>query len=334
MLSLNGGVASAEPPTTAAEAQQRVDDARSAANDAAARLSDATTKYEQLGDQVAAVERDIARGRKRAAKLRDVVRRRAVTAYTGQGGDSDAIAVLLSSDDFLTALRRVNLLETVNGQDNDAIDELAALERDLADQKAKLDARREEQAAALKTLEQDNKDVQARLADAETAQHELETRFAAEAAAEALRRAASRAPSGAPGQIIVNPGGGPFQCPVAGATAFSDDFGAPRTGHVHGGIDMFAAEGTPLVAVAAGSYSQGYDPAGGNDAYVNANGNTYFYAHLSGYAGGARNVQQGEVIGYVGHTGDAQGSHLHFEIRLGGANGQRINPYPTLRQYC
>jgi peptidoglycan LD-endopeptidase LytH len=57
----------------------------------------------------------------------------------------------------------------------------------------------------------------------------------------------------------------------------------------------------------------------------------YFYAHLSSYVGGARSVAQGEVVGLVGMTGNASAPHLHFEIRIGGANGQRIDPYPTLR---
>ncbi len=327
--------ASAEDtPKTAAEAQQRVDTARAAANDAAARVDAATTEYEKVGEAIAAVEQDIERGKRRAAELKEIVRDRAVAAYTSQGGDSSDIAVLFSSDDLLAALRKVRMLDTVNARDDDAISELAALEKDLASEKQDLDQRRKEQADALQQLQRELKDVQARLADAEKAQQDLQERFAREAAAIAAKRAAEAQTRSGPAGQIINPGGGPFVCPVAGPTAFTDDFGAPRSGHTHGGIDMFAAEGTPLVAVAAGSVSFGTDPAGGNDAYVNAKGNTYFYAHLSGFAGGPRSVAQGEVIGYVGHTGDAQGPHLHFEIRVGGPNGTRIDPYPTLRQYC
>ena len=96
---------------------------------------------------------------------------------------------------------------------------------------------------------------------------------------------------------------------------------------------MFAPTGVPLVAVKSGSVSyMPLDGAGGNEAYVLANdGNVYFYAHLSQFVGGARSVSQGEVIGLVGSTGDATAPHLHFEIRIGGANGQRIDPYPTLQ---
>ena len=63
------------------------------------------------------------------------------------------------------------------------------------------------------------------------------------------------------------------------------------------------------------------------------NGNTYFYAHLSAYEGSNRVVGQGDVIGYLGDTGNAQGTpHLHFEIRPN--RGRPVNPYPSVRAAC
>ena len=111
---------------------------------------------------------------------------------------------------------------------------------------------------------------------------------------------------GAAGQIIVH---GTWVCPVQGPVSFTDTFGAPRSGgRRHQGNDLFSPSGTPLVAVTDGSVFFQGDPLGGNAAYVQGNdGNTYYYAHLNDYVGGARSVTAGELIGHVGNTGDAAG---------------------------
>ena len=57
----------------------------------------------------------------------------------------------------------------------------------------------------------------------------------------------------------------------------------------------------------------------------------YYDAHLSSFVGANdRRVMKGDTIALLGQTGNATAPHLHFEIRLGGANGTRIDPYPTL----
>ncbi|MEY2444366.1 MAG: peptidoglycan LD-endopeptidase LytH [Ilumatobacteraceae bacterium] len=123
-------------------------------------------------------------------------------------------------------------------------------------------------------------------------------------------------------------------CPVAGPTAFGDTWGAPRSGgRTHQGVDMMSPFGTPLVAVVAGNATFRTNTLGGNTISLNgADGNGYYYAHLSSWEGASRSVSAGEVIGYVGHTGDTSANHLHFEIHPGG--GAAVNPYPTVRQYC
>ena len=125
--------------------------------------------------------------------------------------------------------------------------------------------------------------------------------------------------------------------PVFGLNAkFSSDYGAPRAGTGwHQGNDVFAPIGTPVLAVADGALSKvGVNTLGGNRLWLRDDlGNTYYYAHLSGYAAhvadGVR-VRGGEIIAFVGNTGQAITTppHLHFEIHPG--DGPSVDPYPYL----
>jgi murein DD-endopeptidase MepM/ murein hydrolase activator NlpD len=129
--------------------------------------------------------------------------------------------------------------------------------------------------------------------------------------------------------------GGPgWVCPVAGTTAFADTWGAPRPGdRRHLGVDFISPRGTPLVAVVSGIARSGTNRLGGNVVYLEGNdGHRYYYAHLDRWDT-LGPVRAGDVIGYVGDTGNAIGiPHLHFEIRPGG--GPNVNPYPTVRAFC
>ena len=120
-------------------------------------------------------------------------------------------------------------------------------------------------------------------------------------------------------------------CPIA-ASAYGDTWGAPRSGgRRHQGVDMLASTGTLLFAVVGGSVRFSSNSLGGNAVWLTGNiGNSYYYAHLDSYEGDSRGVSQGEVIGYVGDTGNARGTpHLHFEVHPGG--GPAVNPTPSVR---
>ena len=117
---------------------------------------------------------------------------------------------------------------------------------------------------------------------------------------------------------------GGYVFPVYGPVAFTDTFGAFRgdvPGNWHHGDDIFAPLGAPILAVASGTvFSVGWQPVGGNRLWLrDGQGNEFYYAHLSAYTPFAKNgavVQAGDVLGFVGNTGDAEGTpyHLHFEI--------------------
>jgi murein DD-endopeptidase MepM/ murein hydrolase activator NlpD len=120
-------------------------------------------------------------------------------------------------------------------------------------------------------------------------------------------------------------------CPMNGS-AYGDSWGAPRSGgRSHEGVDMLAPMGTPIYAVVSGTVNFRQNRLGGNAvSLVGDNGNRYYYAHLASYEGVSRRVNQGDVIGYNGDTGNATGTpHLHFEIHPGG--GLAVNPTPSVR---
>lgn len=128
--------------------------------------------------------------------------------------------------------------------------------------------------------------------------------------------------------------------PILGSSNYVDTWGAARasTGVPHQGTDIFAEQGTPIVAVADGVLDRvGWNTIGGYRFWLfDDAGNSYYHAHLSAFSplaqDGAR-VRRGDVIGFVGHTGDAQYTppHLHFEIHPG--NGAPINPFPILNAW-
>lgn len=142
------------------------------------------------------------------------------------------------------------------------------------------------------------------------------------------------APAPAPASPPPSNAGSGIVCPVAGPRAFGDTWGAARSGgRSHEGVDMMSPAGTPLVAVESGSVQFKTTRLGGNSVWLNgASGTRYFYAHLSAWEGSSRGVSQGEVIGYVGATGNTTANHLHFEVHPGG--GRAVNPYPYVRAVC
>jgi murein DD-endopeptidase MepM/ murein hydrolase activator NlpD len=137
---------------------------------------------------------------------------------------------------------------------------------------------------------------------------------------------------------------GGYVFPVFGPASFGDSFGAPRpdvSGGWHHGEDIVAPLGTPLLAVADGTlFSVGWNNIGGWRLWIRDDaGNEFYYAHLSAYstlAIAGHRVKAGDVVGFLGKSGDAEASipHLHFEIHPAsllslGYDGA-VAPYPFL----
>src|ERR1700716_6339 len=209
---------------------QQAVDARSAANDAAARYADIQSRYDVLGAQIMAIEQKIQAGEARATELRAIARRRAAVAYKNAGAD---LGLLFDAKNPSEGARSTALLDRANASDNRAVADLAALNADLAAQRDQLAAQRKEQQDTLDQLKSQNKVIDAKLADV---------------------------PVG-PVQIIDG-----MVCPLPGA-AFSADFGQPRAGgRTHQGNDMHASTGTPELAVVSGNVTFGDGGGGGMGA--------------------------------------------------------------------
>src|SRR5207244_2123574 len=131
--------------------------------------------------------------------------------------------------------------------------------------------------------------------------------------------------------------------PVQGPHTYGDGIGAQRNGHLHQGVDVLAAEGTPIVAPLAGTILYvDYQPEGAGRYIVEnaVDGRAFFFAHcrtntIAVTPGQA--VAAGASLCGVGHTGDAEGPHLHFEIWEGGWRVDKgshfVDPLPQLKAW-
>ena len=339
------------------------------ADDAATQWAAAHLKADDIEEQIAVVQSNISQSSAQYQQLEDLLSKIAVDRFTGRSGET---ILILGGNEVESmqrdSLRAVALDTGTAGLDNieavrsefesdqaelDALQsENAALIDALASSQVELDKQLTDLAALRDRLkdEEVKRAYEAQLAE----QRKAEERAAADAAAKLLAEqtaAAQVAVRGAGSDnldsavsaspIAASAAAAPapitdssWHCPINGLNAFGDTWGAPRPGgRRHLGVDMMSPSGTPIVAVVAGTVRMHTSERGGNLAtLVGVDGNRYFYGHLSAWEGGSRSVSAGEVIGYVGKTGQTTANHLHFEIHPGG--GAPVNPYPTVRQHC
>jgi len=268
----------------------------------------------------------------RIGKLRNLLARRAVSAYMRPGGDT--VIEVLQSRDLGEVSRRTTMLRRVASNDRDVLDQLhAALQDETIQRHASAKARQlaQERRAVVQ-------DRLAQLTDAQDQQRRVRARLDARireyaqeaddvAALEGLlsariredeRRLAAQLVSSGPGLGDVGKvSGAGLIWPVRGPV--TSGFGM-RWGRMHQGIDISAGTGTPILAAKAGTVTFAGTMSGyGNVVIItHAGGLSTLYAHQSrlGVSGGT--VSQGQVIGYVGSTGHSTGPHLHFETRIDG----------------
>lgn len=318
------------------EAKARVVAAQQAADAAAVEYEAAIERYEEVTAQIATLQAKIAANKEEAARLQVIAERRAVEAYTGHGSMTED--PVLTTEDPLDVLRREKLLARTKRREDNAIHRLARINQELDDQRAKLEEHQAEQARALQVAEAEQAQVQAQLGEAQVALDALEeylrqveeAQRARDIAASVARSASNRAGGGSGAGAV-----GGIVCPIRGAVSFIDSWGHPRHQGRHEGVDLMSPRGTPNVAVVSGSVTFRAGGTSGNGAYLSGDdGNLYYYFHLDSYEGGPRQVAQGDVIGYVGNTGDARytATHTHFEIHPG--HGPAVNPYPSVRAVC
>jgi murein DD-endopeptidase MepM/ murein hydrolase activator NlpD len=284
----------------------------------------------------------------RFRQARQVLARRLVELY--QSDRPDLVTVLLNSKGFADLIEREEFIRRIGEQDRKIIDIVAAAKRDATSLEAHLQVlEKRQREVAAQVLERRNEIAAARgelldkregfaserakrasrLGSIRAERHALEGDLDDLVAQEQKIQNALAAAAGLPTLPAgpIRSGSGSMIWPVNGT--ITGNFGEQRPGHVHQGIDIAAAEGTPIRAADSGTVSliQSEAASGGYGNFTCVSHSSSLatcYAHQSrfGTSMGAR-VARGQVIGYVGNTGHSFGAHLHFEVRI---NGVATNP--------
>lgn len=330
------------------------------ADQAATRWAAAQAEAEYLAEQISAAQVNISESAAQYQQLEILLTQIAVNRFTG--GSAETSPILGGNE--VESMQRDALRAIALDNGAAGLDDIDAVRSDFESDQAELEALNVENAALLDTLAVSQADMETQLDELAALRVRLkdeEVQRAYEAQLAAQRREADRkaaeeaarvlAEQSAAAQATVRGAGAAglnsaaarttavatdssWRCPIDGPNAFGNTWGASRPGgRTHQGVDMMSPHGTPIVAVVAGSVQMHTSERGGNlVTLTGVDGNRYFYGHLSAWEGGSRSVSAGEVIGYVGATGQTTANHLHFQIHPGG--GGPVNPYATVRQHC
>jgi peptidoglycan LD-endopeptidase LytH len=276
-------------------------------------VDDAASRIDQLEDQLATIRKS----------LNDRV------AAAFMAGGAPSIGALLTADSIEEAADRLQYTQSVVQNDADLATEVGVTVEELRRQQTRLRRAARVQARAAAAIEAQRDRIDERVQELNDVVQELQAKFDA-AQQRALGLQGGGSGGGASPTVSITGTGAIQTCPVAGPTSFVDSFGDPRPGgRSHEGIDLIAAYGTPVVAVAPGSARPAGSIGGLGVVVQHGSGDWTFYAHLSSY-GSLGSVSAGTVIGYVGPENGV--NHLHFEYHPNG--GAAVNPYAALLAVC
>lgn len=289
--------------------ERRLESAADRLNDAQSALGHTESLVRSVGARVEDARQSVERAR---AGIAGLARRMYIQ------GPASFAEVILGGRDFSELVDRIALTRSLQSHNRDVIQRVAVARKRLEQRESSLDAvlsRQEQIVAKLR------------------AQHaQINDLFRRNSAL--LRASRAQTSSGGSNSFVRRSGGVLEVCPVDRPRAFSNDFGAPRSGgRSHQGIDILAPKGTPIRAPFGGRVERRSHSLSGLAFRIYGKGGYAFGAHLSSYGAGG-SVSAGTVIGYVGNTGNASGgpAHLHFEWHPG--SGGAINPYSMLRSAC
>lgn len=279
-------------------------------------------------------------------RLQDVLEARAREAYIV--GPGSGLEFLLGATSIADLSARVEYMNALSEEDLDLASEVQNLRNTLAAEKADQERLQAKAAKALRALETEQAALDAKLAEAEDVLDDLNAKKArAEELVKDLEKRYQRELAALYG---VKAHDGVFRyCPVDEPRAVYDGFGAPRYGggyHPHAGNDIIAPQGTPIRATFDGVAAISTNSLGGYAVYVYGELGYTYNAHLM-QPGVTGSVFAGDIIGYVGTTGNASTPHNHFEwhpkviptnwpVSPYGYSviGTAVNPFPLLAIVC
>jgi murein DD-endopeptidase MepM/ murein hydrolase activator NlpD len=302
-------------------------------------------ELEQLRTELRTERARLVRLRKRLAVTRAMLRTRLVEIYKSER--PDFVTVILNSDGFADLVERGEFIKRISDQDRRIVTTVADAKADSVRSERRLNGLESRQQLVTGIVQRRRDEIaRVRMALVGTRVGYARTKAGKAAALDKVRtdrrslekhvdslQAASNRIAAQlnrvqqSGDFPIRQGSGSMIWPVNGP--ITGVFGEARPGHMHAGIDIAAASGTPIHAADDGRVvlMQGVGASGGYGNYTCVQHSASLstcYAHQSqfGTSLGA-GVDKGQVIGFVGNTGNSFGAHLHFEVRV---NGAPVNP--------